>query len=149
MNKKNLLSLIFSSYIFLTLFVDKALAAVDTINFGGNQPAGVIATSNPRILDIVLRNGIRIFFVVGAIAMVFMIAWGALEWVISGGDKEKVGAARKKIAAGIIGFVILALVFVIAQIVGQIVKFNPLDPQCLPILSAPANANPTDLNNCL
>ena len=48
------------------------------------------------------------FFVVAGIAALVMLLWGALAWVLSGGDKEKVEAARDRMTAAIIGvFMIL------------------------------------------
>jgi hypothetical protein len=55
-----------------------------------------------------------------------MILWGAVDWILSGGDKEKVSNARKRITQAIIGLVILSLVFVIMAIAGQITGINAL-----------------------
>lgn len=61
------------------------------------------------------------FFVVAGIAALVMLLWGALAWVLSGGDKEKVEAARDRMTAAIIGvfmiLVALSVVWTLEQIV--------------------------------
>ena len=61
------------------------------------------------------------FFVVAGIAALVMLLWGALAWVLSGGDKEKVEAARDRMTAAIIGvfmiLVALSIVWTLEQIV--------------------------------
>jgi len=59
-----------------------------------------IGTYINRILKVVLG--------VGAIATLVMIMWGGVEWVTSGGDKNKYESARNRITAGIIGLALVA-----------------------------------------
>ena len=97
------------------------------------QPPGYGVKSNigtnaqaESIVETVLRNVISIFFAVGGIGVVVYFIWGAVDWILSGGDKEKVSSARKKMTHAIIGLVLLSLSYVIINIVGEIVGFNPL-----------------------
>lgn len=80
----------------------------------------------------IMRNVVALFFVVGGVGIVIYLLWGAVEWIFSGGDKEKVAGARRRITHAIIGFVLLALSFVIIITVGRIVGFNPLSPLQIP-----------------
>jgi len=59
-----------------------------------------IGTYINRILKVVLG--------VGAIATLVMIMWGGVEWVTSGGDKNKYESARNRITAGIVGLALVA-----------------------------------------
>lgn len=78
------------------------------------------------LVETILLNVIIIFYAIGGIGVVVYFVWGAVDWILSGGDKEKVASARKKMTHAIIGLVLLSLSFVIINIVGQIAGFNPL-----------------------
>lgn len=49
------------------------------------------------------------------IVLVFWFLWGSVDLIISGGDKDKVAAARRKITHTIIGFLLLIGIFLIVQ----------------------------------
>jgi hypothetical protein len=57
-----------------------------------------------------LVKGIQLFILVAGLLMLFFLLWGALDWIISGGDKEKVAKAQSKITNSIVGFVVLFVV---------------------------------------
>lgn len=50
---------------------------------------------------------------VGALFMLFQLVMGALNWINSQGDKEKIQKAQKQITNAIIGVVILVMVWVL------------------------------------
>lgn len=77
-------------------------------------------------VEAVLVNIIALFFTVGGLGVLIYFVWGATDWILSGGDKEKVAGARKKMTNAIIGLVLLSLSYVIINLVGSIVGFNPL-----------------------
>lgn len=52
----------------------------------------------------------------GLIVLAYLI-WGGIEWLTAGGDKSKTEAGRTKITQSIIGFALLAVVFVIYSLV--------------------------------
>lgn len=108
--------------------IKEALAAATPIqinfqNVGAN--VGIAASSN---LSVILGNAVKIILVIAVIAVLFMLIFGALEWIISGGDKEKVASARNRITHALIGLAILGLAFVILTVVGNIIGINVLDP---------------------
>jgi hypothetical protein len=83
---------------------------------------------------------ISFIFVIAIIIALFYLIWGGFKWLISGGDKTAVGAAREHIIAAIIGLVIIFLAYFILNILlgffipGQEAKFFDLPS----INSAPA-----------
>lgn len=86
------------------------------VKFGGDD-----AVSN---LGTIITNTITIFFAIGGIGFTIMILWGAVDWILSGGDKEKVAGARKRITTAITGLVLLSLAFVIIFVLGQILNLK-------------------------
>lgn len=99
------------------------------------QPPGLGVQANTngnQLLTQMITTGITIFFVIGGIGVVFMVLWGAVQWIFSGGDKEGISKARGRITHALIGLAVLALSFVIITVVGTIVGFNPLRPFTIP-----------------
>lgn len=120
--------------------------------FTFTQPPGlgINATSGAsaeKTVENIIVNVISIFFAVGGIGTVIYFVWGTVDWILSGGDKEKVANARKKMTHAIIGLVLLSLSFVIINLVGTIVGFNPLGNLQLRDLGTPKDPLPNkDLN---
>jgi len=103
-----------------------ALAQGIGIN-SGKQPGGikVSAGDDPgALLGTVLKNTVGILFAVGAIGFTVMIIWGGVDWILSGGDKEKIAGARKRIVTAITGLVLLSLSFVIMVVIGQVLNIE-------------------------
>ncbi len=83
-----------------------------------DDPTGAGAISN------FLSNLVALFFTLATIVALFMFLWAAIEWMTSGGEKEKVASARNKIIYTIIGIVLLATAFAILNIVGIFTGFT-------------------------
>lgn len=77
-------------------------------------------------ISLFLNNLITLIYEVAVVALVFLLLWGGLEWMFSGGDKEKVGSAQKRITSALIGFVILAVAFAILNVIGIFTGFKDL-----------------------
>lgn len=67
-----------------------------------------------------LSTGIILLFLFGGTAFVFMIVFAAIRWITSGGDKEAVASARKRITWAIVGLILLSLAFLIIGLIGSI-----------------------------
>lgn len=64
--------------------------------------------------------------VVGSLVFFFIMVFGAIQWISSGGDKAALEAARGKISSAIIGIVILLAVFAIIMLVEEFFGVNIL-----------------------
>ena len=127
--KKKLL-LIFTVIISIIFSSSGVLAQTIPVTVKQQQGWGIQAqgSSAEGIVQIIVLNVITLFFAVGGIGVVIYFIWGAVDWIMSSGDKEKVAAARKKMTNAIIGLVLLSLSYFIIRLVGEIVGFNPLGP---------------------
>ncbi len=65
-------------------------------------------------------------FIIGVIIFFFMLLIGAIKWIASSGDKQKLEDARGTITSALIGLVILLAVFAIIQLVGVFFNVNLL-----------------------
>ena len=94
----------------------------------GKQAGGLDISKDTAVnnLGTLINNSLTLFFTVGGIGFMIMIIWGAVSWILSGGDKEKIAGARKRITTSIIGLVLLSSVFVIMLVLGQILGIGSL-----------------------
>jgi|SRR3989344_2040291 len=121
----------------LLLFSSPALAEVgDIVIKQPEKNAGVRVDglSGAQLLGVIIKNFILLTYTIAAVGVLIMFLWGALEWIFSGGDKEKLAAARKRIVSALIGLVILALTFVILGVVSQLTGIDILLDLTIPNL---------------
>ena len=92
----------------------------------------------------------------GLAALVYML-WGAVDWILSGGDQGKVESARKKMTTAVVGLAVLAASVAIVGFVGTIVQMDLLAPAfptaedygvSTPRVCDPAITDPTDPMHC-
>ena len=83
---------------------------------------GELGFKIPSLGDL-LTFAIRAFFVIAGLAALFYLLLGALGWVVSGGDKDAVTAAREKIQAAVIGMILIVAVLAIIWTMEQVI-FN-------------------------
>lgn len=75
----------------------------DNVINGINPSEGLLAN--------VIKNLLTMVFVAGGLFLVYNLIMGALNWIMSAGEKEKVDKARKQITNALIGFIILMVVW--------------------------------------
>lgn len=96
------------------------------------QPPG-LAIQDLGANDVIRFVINALFFIAILAALVFLI-WGGVKWIISGGDKEKVSAARSTIIAAIIGLILVLLSYVILNFVLEFFGLGSINTLNLPTL---------------
>lgn len=94
--------------------------AVDPKDIFGtlNPPPAVAPYSDPVTgLPKLIKLGVNAFILISGLALLLYMLWGALDWISSGGEKEKLSKAQNKITNAIIGMI---LVFVVIVVFGLI-----------------------------
>lgn len=71
-----------------------------------------------------LSNLITLIYTLAAIVLLFMLLWGAWDWLTSEGDKEKLQSAQRKIINAIIGILLFAITFAVIAVLGQFTGFK-------------------------
>ena len=89
--------------------------------FGGSPGDGVGALTEYIVLLW------RTLILVGGLAALLFLLWGALDWIMAGGEEGKVSDARKKMTGAVIGLTILAASVAIVQLVGSLIGLDLLD----------------------
>lgn len=64
-----------------------------------------------------LPNFIGLLFVFGGLSFFFMLIWGAVSWILSGGEKNGLESAKNKITNALVGIVLLIAVFAIVKLI--------------------------------
>lgn len=82
------------------------------------------ASNVNRLLD----NIIGVFFAAAALSFIIMFVWGAIQMILSGGDKEAIAKARSKITWAIVGVFLLALSYFIFNLLETITGFKFFAP---------------------
>lgn len=85
-------------------------------------------------LEKLLPRGVGLLFVFGAVAFFFMFIWGAITWILSGGDKTGVESAKNKITNALIGFVLMIGVFAVINLIERFFDINILSIDIGPLI---------------
>ncbi len=67
---------------------------------------------------------LNVVMLVAALLVFAYMIWGGVEWITSGGDKNKAESARNKLTAAIIGLVIIAASYAVITLVVQFLGFS-------------------------
>ncbi len=94
--------------------------------FGEVSPPPQVKEFGPGAVGIskFLSNLVSLVYTVAGIVFIFMLLWGSLEWLMSGGEKEKLASAQKRIVTAIIGLILLSVTFAIISIIGIFTGFE-------------------------
>ncbi len=65
--------------------------------------------------------------VIGGLVLLVFLIWGALDWLMSEGDTEKLKNAKNKIIHALVGMGILAASYAITALLPYIFGFDPLN----------------------
>ncbi|UMX47785.1 MAG: pilin [Candidatus Nealsonbacteria bacterium DGGOD1a] len=90
---------------------------IPALIFAADTGVGAIGQEVKEVnLEEVLINVRNLFFGAVIIASVFMILWGAFQYVTSSGDEKKTETAKKTITYAVIGLIVAGLAATIVSI---------------------------------
>ena len=69
-----------------------------------------------------------VIVIVGGLAVLFYMAWGALDWIMSGSNPDRLKRAKEKMGSGVIGLFFLVLSYAIVQLITRITGLSILNP---------------------
>src|SRR5579884_3809199 len=104
-------------------------------NFSATGPLG----SSPQVAGKPLTNlgslisaGLEVVAYLAFFLLFVWMAWGVFQYIFSGGNKENLARARKRITWAIIGFLVIIMAFTLSRFLGEILspatpagQFNP------------------------
>ena len=80
----------------------------------------------------IVSGAVSLVLIVVALVFFFILVWGGLKWVTSGGDEKKVGEARAQITNALIGLAIVFAAWAIMKLIGTIFGINILKGLTIP-----------------
>lgn len=117
------INLILISSILLLSSYDQSFAQAASVII--TPPLGMIP--NAVTLSSIVNFLVQALFAIGSIAAVCYLIYGGIKWIISGGDKAGVEAARNHIVAAIVGLIIIVGTFAIISLVYSVLGLGPFN----------------------
>lgn len=110
----------------------KYLTAQDAIN---NPALGktLQGKTGEGFFQTVLPNMVGLSLVIGVLIFIFITIVGAIQWMISGGDKAAIESAKGKITNAIIGVVVLFSLFAVFIFIENFFDINILSLDLEPL----------------
>ena len=124
-----------SSLAFISYASIVSPAFADVLDAGIKSPAGSNVISPDQSIGSIISFLISFIIVIAFLAALLFIVIGAFQWITSGGDKQKVADARNHIIAAVIGLVVIALSFVIINVVISALGLGSLTSLKIPKLT--------------
>ena len=91
-----------------------------------NPPISGLPTEPQVGINKIVGFLIRSFLIIAALASLVYLLWGAYDWIISGGEKEKIAKAQNKITNAVIGLLLtVAMLALFNLVAGDILKIIP------------------------
>ncbi len=86
-------------------------------------------SSPEQSLGIIIARGISLFLIVAGLLMLAYMLWGAFDWIISSGEKERIAKAQNKITHAVLGFIIIFVVLAaFGVITGNVLNIMTVGP---------------------
>jgi len=94
--------------------IQKVIAIDNTLVDIGSQTSGFFGYT---CIGNLVSNAVAAAFIVAGVATFGYLAWGGLEWTLSGGDKGKLTSAQQRISSAVVGLAIVSLSWAIYQVI--------------------------------
>ena len=102
-------------------------------NGGGGSSGGISTNIDAQTkgffayqsFDKFLPNLLQLALILGAVAAFAFLIWGAIDYIISGGNQERVKTAKTMIGNALAGLAILAAVWVIWRLITYFLGLSP------------------------
>jgi hypothetical protein len=72
---------------------------------------------NIQDINVLVPNLIKLVLIIAVVVFFFLLLLGGIQWITSGGDKESLTKAQRKITAALIGIVIVFSAWAILNLV--------------------------------
>ena len=104
------------------------------LDAGIRTPPGSTTISPDTSIGSIVSFLVAFLIVVAFLAALLFIVIGAIQWITSGGDKQRVADARNHIISAVIGLIIIALTFVIVNVIITALGLGSLTSLRIPTL---------------
>lgn len=88
------------------------------LNVGGQEIKGPLVGIN-NVADLV-NKVLSVLIPFAGIILLLVLIWGGYDFMMSQGNPEKIKSAQAKITTGIIGFILLAISYLLVRVIAVI-----------------------------
>ncbi len=71
----------------------------------------------------------QVIIIIGGLAVLINILWGALNWIMSGSNPDRLKRAKDQMFNGIFGLAVLVLSYLIIKVVSTVTGLDILNPK--------------------
>ncbi len=91
-----------------------------SVKINGKKITGPLDPNVNWTLGEVINRLMQVVVPLAAIALFFILVWGGYDFLLSGGNPEKVKKGKAKITAGLVGFFLLITSYLAVKLISQI-----------------------------
>lgn len=112
----------FLTFLTFSVFLSPAFAAITNPILKGDLGSG-----DPNdVFGRYIGTFWGLAYTAGALIFLLYLIWGGVEWIMGGGNKERVENAKSKISNGLLGLAMLAGSYAIVKAIGYILGIDVL-----------------------
>ncbi len=112
----------------IALLAQTNLGTLKGLGFLGNFEVTKTGSRAFELFTSVFSTGIGVLTVSGGIWFIIQIMAGSFQWLASGGEKQALQNAQKRITNAIVGLFVVVASYALIYIVGMVFGFNILSP---------------------
>ena len=109
----------------------------NTLDIGSSLKGTNFSSISNYNVQSLATTAVNLILIIGTAASFFFLLWGAVQWIFSGGDKEGLEKARKKITTALIGLAILFSTFALGFLINAVFNVDIFN-LCIPSLTGTA-----------
>src|SRR3990167_9010565 len=83
------------------------------------KPGGDFAPLESLSIGGIVSGLIRLILVIAALVFFFILVYGGIRWIASGGDKAQTETARNQITSALVGLVIVVSAWAIVELINR------------------------------
>lgn len=90
----------------------------------GTDKVGAYSGLTTLTIGAIIGWLIGLIFILSSIIFFFILVFGGVKWITSGGDEKKVAAARASITSALVGLAIVFAAWAIMKLLGTLLGFD-------------------------
>lgn len=92
------------------------------IKIAGEEICGPISTPAGEEINIawIINKLIAFIFPLSGILLFFFLVWGGYDFLLSGGNPEKIKSGQAKMTSAVVGFILLAASYLVVRLIAMI-----------------------------
>ena len=121
--------------------ISEVIAQENKVNL--NPPGGFGNIPSDVNLSTIIGSGLQLLLLIAAVFFFVYLIIGGIKWIMSGGDKTKVEAARNQITHALIGLLVVFGSWIVVSLIKTIFGIDIFNPPIPSFTNSFTRATPT------